>query len=221
MSNRQLSNFDFTRLLEPWFPLLGRVHAAALRDHLAGIPLLGMPKKTERANDIHRAVRTNLRRVCDLAEPLMSLTEEPDGQGLDYLTCRMDQDRPFRIRWGHYKGGSIRRNRTERTRQQQEQGYFEFSDKQAEDEAEGTPWVTVGHTIEDDYVEIGAACWWIGRLVLLRERPMECEVITEVHCFEPPIREVDRASEVPPPLVEAREQETREWEQMIQGIAGA
>ncbi|MGA2582620.1 MAG: hypothetical protein ABSG31_05035 [Tepidisphaeraceae bacterium] len=214
MSESQPPNAELVHLLEPWFPLFSRVGAAAERDFIAAIPFLGLPRKTERANDLHRAWRNNFRRVCDLAEPSFLLREEPEGQGLDYLLCQMNMDLPFVMRWGRFDGETIRRNRTERSKQIQEQGRLFAT---MEPDAAELPTVTLAHTIEDEYTEAGQSCLWIGRLLLLRERPDESEVITEVCVYQKPNRDPS-VNDLPPPLVHARQNETEEWGQLIQQI---
>jgi hypothetical protein len=218
MSQSQPSNAELVHLLEPWFPLFSRVGAAAERDFLAAVPLLGIPRKTERANDMHRAWRSNLRRVCDLAEPSLVLREEPDGKGLDYLLCQMNPEMPFVLRWGRFNGETIRRNRTDRSAQVQEQGRLFAS---MEPDASELPTVTLAHTIEDEYTQAGRSCLWIGRLVLLRERTDESEVITEVHIYQKPEFDALAGDGVPTPLVVARQNEKEEWEQIIQHIHAA
>jgi|SRR5665213_125886 len=210
---QQLSNAEIVHLTESWFPLFSKVMSASLRDHLAAVPILGIPRKTERACDIHRAARENFRRLCDFTDPLLKLVEEPEGSALDYLICNMSVDSPFAIRWGRYNGTTIRRNRTIRTNDVQEQGYL-FGAPDAE--IDTMPVVTLGHTIEDEYTEAGIPCWWIGRLYLLRERKRESEVITEVHVFSKPEQQVSPSSRSP--TVSARENEIEEWRKLANKI---
>ncbi len=135
------------------------------------------------------------------------------------LDLQHGPDRPFNVRWGRYNGVNIRRNFTCRTREIQEQSRFEFA--VGEQLAGGETWVTLGHTIEDEHTEAGKPCIWIGRIMLLRERPDESEVITEVHRFEEPSREEHGEGDLPSPFVVARQSEVEEWEQMIRRIRGA
>jgi hypothetical protein len=211
------SNNDVVHLLEPWFPLFARVGAAAERDFLAGIPILGLPRKTERANDLHRAWRNNFRRVCDLADPLLVLREEPEGQGLDYLLCQMNPEMPIALRWGRFDGERIRRNRTERNNQIQEQGLLFGS---MEPDSSDLPSITLAHTIEDEYTEAGRSCLWIGRLLLLRETAGESEVITEVHVYQRPDRSNEPENDVPAPIVSARHDEIRLFSKFVIRLNG-
>jgi len=218
MSENQPSNAKLVRLLEPWFPVFAEIGSAALRDFKAAIPLLGPPRKTERANDLHRAWRNNFRRACDFAEPLIILREEPDGEGLDYLLCQMNPDIPFVLRWARFDGEAVRRNRTQRSKQVQEQGRLFAS---MERDATELPTVTLGHTIEDEYTEAGRSCLWIGKLVLLRERWKESEVIAEAHVYSPPGPDASVSGEAPAPLISARQGELEQWGQMINRIRSA
>jgi hypothetical protein len=201
-------------MLEPWFSLLGSVGSATQRDQLAAIPILGMPRRTERANDFHRAWRKNLSTVCKFADPLLTMVEEPEGQGLDYLVCKMDPDRPFILRWGRYNGLTIRRNGTQRSRTVQEQGVL-FAGCEDADEMQAA---TLGFTIENDYTEAGIPCWYYGRLVLLRERREVSEFITDVWVYSPPAVNAGGEYEAPAPIVTAREQEVEDWERIVSDI---
>jgi hypothetical protein len=180
------SGIELAQILEPWFPVFAVVHQAAMRDQLAAVPILGLPRKTERANDLHRAIRNNFRRMCDLADPLLRLEEEPDGSGLDYLVCSMT-DTPFAIRWGRFHKSTIHRNDTLRSRSYQEQGGL-FGVLPGETTGEMQT-ITIGHTIEDDFTEAGRPQWWVGKLLLLKERPDESEVITTIHVYSRPARD--------------------------------
>lgn len=211
------SGIEMASLLEPWFPLFARVGTAVERDVLSAIPILGLPRKTERANDFHRAWRNNLRRVCDLAPQFFSLSEEEEGKGLDYLICKMDEDAPFAMRWGRYNGSTIRRNRTQRTGAFHEQGILFPCD---EIDTSDLPTLTLAHTIEDEFTIVGRSQMWIGRLYLVQERTIQSELITEVHVYPEPIRSIEMG-DVPAPLVVARQDETDEWERIIQDIRSA
>ncbi len=215
--DQHFSNFELVQQLEPWFPLFARIGEAALRDQLAAVPILGLPRKTECANDWHRAWRNNFRRVCDLAEDFVTLVEEPEGQGLDYLLFRMNPDKPFTMRWGRINGETIRRNRTARTREVHEQGTL-FG--VATESPSAMPNVTLGFTIEDYFTQVGQPCWWFGRLHLLRERADVSEFMTEVHVYPAPEQNTESPFGVPPPIVIARENEAQELEQMIENIRG-
>lgn len=216
MNEDQPSNAELVQNLEPWFPLMGRVFDHAMYRHKAAVPILGLPRKTERANDLHRAIRENFRTVAELAAPFFELKEEREGKGLDYLIWRIIPDVPFAMRWGIHNGGTINRNRTLRTKEVQEQTMLFGAPADAEYGA-SMPTCSVSFTIEDDYTEVGVPKWWMGRLYLIRERAMQSEVMTEAHVFTPPIED-SAHFEVPPPVVAAREEEVAEWGQMVDQI---
>lgn len=216
MSESQPSNAELVHHLEPWFPLLGRVVEHSMQRHKIAVPILGLPRRTERANDLHRAIRESFRAVADHADPLIELKEEPEGQGLDYLIWRIIPDRPFTMRWGRHNGGTIRRNRTHRTREIQEQTLL-FGSSEADEQSTAMPTCSLSFTIEDDYTEVGVPKWWIGRLYLVRERAVQSEVVTEAWVYQPPAEDA-AAFEAPPPVVAAREAELQEWGEMIADI---
>ena len=209
-----ISNQQAMNDLSPWFDLFGEVFEAAQRDHFAAISLLGVPRKTERAGELHRACRENFRRVCDTAAPLLELKEEPDGQGLDYLISRLGQ--PLAVRLGFYKNGAIKRNRTDRTRTCQEQNIL-FPDCDLDEHVQDMPLLTLGYTISNDYTEVGVPCWFISKLLLLRERTGESEVITTIREFSEPKRNAGNYT-APSAIIKARQAELAQWEQMVRRI---
>ena len=164
MKHKPPSKRDLLRSSEPWFPIISRVCQAAFRDVLAGVPVLGNPRKTERANDLHRAVRENFRRVCDLGH-FLRLVEEPEGKGLDYIVSSLNPDVQIGYRWGRYDGVAVRRNPSLRTKDFHEQGTL-FS--LVDDEPSGMPMLTVGLAIADDFWEANKPCCWLGRIMLLQ-----------------------------------------------------
>lgn len=205
--------------LNPWFPLFGQVVQAGLRDHLSAVPILGLPRKTERANDLHRAIRENFRRLCDLAGTnLLELREEPDGQGLDYLVSRLAD--PVAIRWGLYKGGTIKRNNTQRTRSCQEQGLLELPGVDLDVCEADMPLVSLAYPLADDYTEVGVPCWWINRLLLIREREGESEVITTIADFQQPQVGLNTYT-TPTAIVQVRAAEIEQWETTVEAIRNA
>jgi hypothetical protein len=214
MAERQPSSIELSDQLQPFFSLFARVGTAAERDVLAGMAVLGVPRHTERASDFHRAWRNNLRRVCDLAPQFFTLREEPEGKGLDYLICNLNPKMPFTLRWGRYNGTTIRRNRTERTAINQEQGVLFDSLLEGLPEL---PVLTLAHTIEDEFTFVGQSQLWIGRLYLLREREEQSEVITEVHVYSPPNRSTVNF-ETPAPIIVQRQDEDGEWQRIINDI---
>lgn len=213
-----ITNFEIANGLNPWFPLFGEVVQAGLRDHLAAVPILGLPRKTERANDLHRAIRENFRRLCDLSAPMLELREEPDGQGLDYLVSRLAE--PVAVRWGLYKSGTIKRNDTLRTKCCQEQGLLPLPGVDLDVHEADLPLVSLAYPLADDYTEIGVPCWWINRLLLIREREGDSEVITTIADFPQPVVSVNDYS-TPSAIVQARAEEIEHWGAAVEAIRNA
>lgn len=217
MENNQPQDAWFAHQLEPWFPAFEIVARAAQRDHLAAISLLGLPKKTERANDFHRSFRTHFIELCDQVGTLMDIVEGPDGEGLDYLTCHMCPDQPFGVRWGKYGAGHIRRNRTERSHVIQSQGHL-FEDALGE-MLEVLPMVSLGYELADDYTLAGRPCWWMNRIVLLREGLSKAHFITEVALLEQPHQDEAMPEDLAP-YIEAREHDRVALAHVVQQILG-
>ncbi|MCL4197717.1 MAG: hypothetical protein KJZ69_09530 [Phycisphaerales bacterium] len=220
-----LSNRRIVELVQPFFPSFSSVHQTAMLDTLASVEVMGgLPRRTERANVMHWGLREGMRWLCDkVDEPWLRLVEKPEGDGLDYLVLSFDPSRPLGIRWGRYKCrewgphrvSGVRRNETDRTGTIQEQGVL-WGD--IEEGTDGLPMVSIAHTIEGDFTEASRPCWWIGRLVLIRERQGGAsEFITEVARFAEPLRIIE--SEIQPsPRVVAREAERSELERLAENL---
>ena len=180
----EMTNEEIVSICEPFYPVLGRVFGLAWRNTMNSIAVLGIPTKVERANMMHAAIRTELRRLCDRLDPIVQLIEEPDGGGLDYVLLDSGREEKLALRWGRYGDGRIRRNPTERQLGIQGQGLLPFSEWSALDaDAEPTV-VAIGYTVENDYTEAGCPAWWMGRLVLLRERTTVSEFIHDIAAFK-------------------------------------
>lgn len=214
--NNDFSNDLLVEATRPWFPLFADVAQTAMMRHLQAIALLGLPRKTERANDLHRAIRDGFRVMCDSADGLLGLVEEPEGQGLDYVVFRGFIDKPFSLRWGHWNGPRINRNATIRTAECQGQGLL-FGG--FDEETNGLPVATLGYTIEDDYTEAGIPAWWMGRLAILHERVDESEFVIEVARFARPETGIIQDS-TPSAILQAREEDVARWERMVQEVRG-
>ena len=176
-----MTNVEIVRLCEPWYPSFVRVFRIAMRDVLACVDVLGIPRPVERANWFHGAVRNNFRSLCDHMEPFLRLVEEREGKGLDYVVLDI-ADTPIAIRWGKWGGTRISRNSTFRQTDIQEQGRFPW-DMESDPEMATA---TIGYTVEDDFTEAGRPCWRMGRLALLRERRNDCEFVHNIAIFEKP-----------------------------------
>lgn len=215
MTNSTPSNQFFFETLKPWFPVFTEITQAGFDRHLQAIPVLGLPRKTERANDIHRAIRDVVRPIC--TGDLLELREEPEGQGLDYIVFRAWIDTPFAIRWGRYNGGTVHRNGTQRSQTVQQQGLL-FGGFDVE--KEGLAVVTLAHTIEDDFTLAGAPAWWMGKLLLIRERVDESEIITEIASFDRPAqrRQPEEQDDSLARMIRAREDDVARWERMVDRI---
>lgn len=215
MEHNQPSNDDVIREFSPLFPLWTRVMLRSTADAHAAVPILGIPKKVERAGDYHRATRENLRRLCDMIPELLELREGADGEGLDFMVCYLNPDQPKAVRWGRIpEDGRVRRNDTKRTKHVQNTGML--FDEMDEDTDE-YPTFTLGYTIRNDFIEMGVPQWTLGSVRLLRERPWESEVIKEIAAFESPEDRIEE-HQTPEPIIVAREEEEQLWLQMIEQL---
>lgn len=199
-----LTNQQLLEVLRPYFPLVRFVFKSAFRDVRRAQPILGLPRKTERATDMHRAVREQFKLACECQQSeCLELLEEREGLGLDYLVCHAIPDQPIAIRWVHYPNGDvIRRNRTVRQLQARGQGYL-FSGLDAED-SEGLVHATFGYVLGDDYIEAGHPCWWLSRVALLREKCGRPDSIADVAFFGKPAQ-AKLSNKAPSAVVKSRE----------------
>src|SRR5687767_13468899 len=115
----QPTNAEIARMARPWYPAVTQVFEMSWRDAMASVPILGIPRRGERANIVHAALRENFRRLCDDVEPFLTPVEEPDGKGLDYWVLNMGTPVAFRV--GKYNGAGVNRNDTFRQAEIQEQ----------------------------------------------------------------------------------------------------
>ncbi|MCK4340302.1 MAG: hypothetical protein KAY37_01090 [Phycisphaerae bacterium] len=206
-----MNNQEILDNLKPAFPVFSAVLQSAWADIRSAISILGPPRRTERANDMHRAVRTNLRRLCDReeVEGYVELVEERDGLGLDYLVWRLGT--PLAIRWGRLNNDRVRRNATRRT--MDAQGQLMLIDG-LEKEIGNFPLVSMVYEIADDHYEANEPCWWIRRIRLVRERTDAVELIAEIAEFANPEQRVV-AWKAPKSVVRAREHDVDEWVHII------
>ncbi len=205
-----MTNLEIRQFLEPWTAIFASVMQTALRDADATIELLGVPRRVERATLVHAAARKGMRHVAEKWEDCLSLVEEPEGDGLDYLLIERG-DNVIALRWSRFKGARISRNATFRQQYIEEQQLMPHAD---DDEVAPRPTVTLGYTIEDDFTEAGRPCWWIGRLVLVREKKHHSDVIDTIARFE---KAVDEATGSPAPSarVEARKHELKRLDRLV------
>ena len=212
----EFNNSAVLEIQQTLFPLYDGVFSSAWRDVRRAEPILGLPRKGERAGDMHRAIRSNFQVACECQNiEVLELIEEPEGKALDYLVCTVNPDHPMAVRWGHYKDGEVlRRNRTSRQDQARGQGYL-FSG--LDDEVDGLPQVTLGYVLGDDYTEGGRPCWFLSRLVLLRERYDKPESIAEIARYKPPSAE-RRANKAPSVVIRSRETDVQRFTALLEGV---
>ncbi|OHB51748.1 MAG: hypothetical protein A2Y12_01295 [Planctomycetes bacterium GWF2_42_9] len=178
-----MNNKEIAQIVEPFEEGFAEVFHLAWVNVLSTVPHLGIPTKVERANCMHRALRNIMRPICENFSPILEFIEEPDGQGKDYIIIDSGESEPLALCWGRYGNGVIRRSSTIRNQHIQGQGYlFPVED------GVGMPQVTatLGYDVADDFTECGKPCWWMQRLVLLRERQIESEFIKDIYCYEKP-----------------------------------
>lgn len=210
------SNEQIADALKPLYPILSDLVQTAMDRVIRGVTHLGMPRPVERAGDMHRAIRECLRPICDQCPEWLELTEEPEGKSMDYVSVTEKwTDHPLVLRWGRIKDGKISRNGTRRSVQTRATGYLfgDFDEKRND-----LPMVTLTHTIEDDYTEVGVPQWWVGRITLVRERLDASEFIAEVASFSQPEKRTQ--DEYDAPLVRARELDAQRWGDMIERLRG-
>jgi hypothetical protein len=206
------TNEEISRSLRPLFPLFADVVRTALERVHLGVPNLGLPRAVERANDMHRAIRECIRPICEMCPDWMELVEEPEGLGMDYIAFNRNFSQiPLALRWGRCKNGKISRNGTERSTATLSTGLL--FDAGIDVLRDGLPMVTLAHTIEDDFTEIGVPQWYIGRVFLARESIDASERIEDVAVFSRPHREIPRDYEAP--LIRSRQLDTLRWGDMI------
>lgn len=177
-----MNNTEIAEIIEPFEKGLSKMFRLAWDEVIRTVPQIGIPTKIERANCMHRAIRNVMRPFCEILSPVLEFVEEPDGQGKDYIVLDSGKSKLLALCWGRFGNGEIRRSQTIRNQFIQEQGYFPY----AQDVEVTQVTATIGYDIADDFTEGGKPCWWIQRLVLLRERYRESEFIKDVCVYEKP-----------------------------------
>jgi len=157
-------------------------------------------------------LRKVLRPLCEGISPILTFVEEPDGQDKNYIIIESGKSDSLALCWGRYGDGEIRRCQTKRNKFIQEQGYL-FPIEDGLVAAQIT--ATLGYDIADDFTEGGIPCWWMQRLVLLRERYRESEFIKEVCFYEKPKKEDITIEDY---VFEMHKKESREIERIADKI---
>lgn len=181
-----MNNTEIAQIIEPFEEGFSEMFLLAWDGVIRTIPYIGIPTKIERSNCMHRAIRNIMRPLCETLSPILEFVEEPDGQGKDYIIIDSGMSKSLALCWGRFGNGEIRRSQTIRNQFIQEQGYL-FGIEDGLDSTQVT--ATIGYDVADDFTEGGKPCWWIQRLVLLRERYRESEFIKDVCVYEKPKKE--------------------------------
>ncbi len=185
MNKNPQKNSEISAMIEPWREAFVAAVQCGYEDMLAAVPIVGIPRVSERGGLIHCTLRGALRHLCDVSEPFLTLIEEPEGRGgMDYILLDYG-GRRLVLRWTKISGNRISRNRTARQTAILEQGCFSFHE---EHDNENVPSVTMTIMVEDDYIEANALCGWIGRIAVIRERSGQRELVNELAVFQKPER---------------------------------
>ncbi len=215
MARNSNTNRQIVAALEPWFPVLSYAANAAFLEVLRAIPILGIPRKTERASDLHRAFRKHAQIACDEAETVLTMVQEREGLGLDFI--RFDMGIAFAIRWVRYPSdGRLNRNDSQRQTDLEGQGYLfsELSDSRK------MPVVTLGLELADDYIEANVPRWWLSRMVLIREiTDHATEFLGEICRYAPPAAATTRTL-VTPPMIKRVESERVVMRRLVKKAMG-
>ena len=207
-----MNNTEIAQTIEPYENGFSEVFNLAFQDVGRTVQLLGIPTKIERANCMHRAIRNLMRPFCENLLPLLEFIEEPDGQGKDYIIIHPEESKSLALCWGRYGNGQIRRCPTVRNKHIHGQGLlFPLEDESSIPRITAT----LGYDVADDFTEGGKPCWWMQRLVLLRERYRESEFIRDICCYEKPEVEEIAAEEYNSQI---REKEIRQIERIADQI---
>ncbi len=207
-----MTNVEIAETVASWYGVFACVFQTAERDAKAAVAMMGNPRRTERANIFHLCIREGMRALAEKHDPLLTLVEEPEGQGLDYVVLEVGEQR-IAIRWAKYDGVRINRNSTHRQTGIQQQGCFPFY---METDAE-LQTVTIGYVLEDDFTEGGRPCWWMCRLALLRESTVDSEFIHDVATFTRPDSTTERI-EQPSPRIVLRDDERRRMVELADDV---
>ena len=218
MDQKPISNAEIVRVLRPWYPVFDRAFLTGQADARCTVPYTGVHRPGERAVVLHATIREAMRDASRMARPFLTLVEEPENEGrLDYLRVEW-AGTELAVRWGRYKDGRISRRDSTRQESIQEQGVlFNGMDKEIEE----LPVVAIGYTVEDDALTLmNVPQWWMGRLVLMRERVGDSEPIQEITAFDKP-ETIEPPDLTRDPRIVARESEIDHMKRIIREIRKA
>ncbi len=178
-----MNNTEIAQAIEPFEEGLSKAFPLAWDNVIRTVPQLGNPTKIERANCMHRAIRNVLQPICEDFSPILEFVEEPDGQGKDYIIINPKESDSLALCWGRHGDGQIRRCPTVRNQYIYDQGLlFPLEDESSSPRITAT----IGYDVADDFTEGGKPCWWMQRLVLIRERHRCSEFIKTICYYEKP-----------------------------------
>lgn len=180
-----MTNSEISQMVEPWDDVLACAFDSAISDARDCAVTYGMPRKGERASNVHVYVREGLRCLSDELAPTLTLVEEPEGQGADFVVLNVGE-KQLALRWSRWDGVRVNRNRTDRNKHIEEQSCFPFH----METGGGLISATLAYTLADDYTEAGQPCWWLDRVAIIRERSWGIEIIRDIATFEQPPLEV-------------------------------
>jgi len=206
---------EIVRALTPWFPSLASLLEATEERQLQAVGILGIPRRSERAGDFHRAWRTLSRFWCDETNELFRMVEEKEGLGLDCIVCTVIPEKPFVLRIGRFNGSMVKRNSSHRQNSACAQGklssdfLFPGLDDPGPDQLRQ---VTITYWIEDDRTLGGIPAWYMAKLQLVREQFDGIELLADISRYGAPVaiaEDVRRVVAVP------RQEELEAWRKQI------
>lgn len=153
------------KIIRPFVPAFERAMFDALAEasQMRGGRLMPTGRKGERKQIMHWLIRENLRVACDELSPFLTMCQERDGMGLDYITVTSGSSE-IAVRWSPFTSErGFPSSNSERQEQIEETGNL-----YAEDTNE-IPFARVGYELRNDHVEVGEFQGEISRLVLWRE----------------------------------------------------
>jgi hypothetical protein len=206
---------EIVRALTPWFPSIASLQEAAEERQLQAVGILGVPRRSERAGDFHRAWRTLARFWCDETNGLFRLVEEKEGLGLDCIVCELIPDKPFVIRPGRFNGSIVKRNSSHRQNSARAHGKLssEFLFPGLDDPAPGQlRQVTTAYSIEDDRTLGGKPAWYMAKLQLGREQFDGFELLADISHYSAPVAIAEDVKRV---VGVARQDELEAWRKQI------
>lgn len=160
---------------------------------LRACSVLGLPRRTERATDWHRALRNLFLPWCDETDGRFTFMAESDRFSLDYMICHSILDKPFAIRFGRLNNGTIRRNGSRRQTSARSHGFLssEFLIEGMDEPDPGElRQVTLAYSLDRDYTEGGLPAWYMDRLVIGKETPDGFDELDTVATFDAPLASV-------------------------------